>query len=110
MKDIKPTKKSPIAEYNKGTKKEQEIHQEKEKEKLHVLRGGSAGCILKDGTVLGTSPFKALARFMGYQFPVDGRTPKIFANGYMNEWDWEQKFTSAGIDYLCEEDNTILLL
>jgi len=104
MKNIKPTKKSPIAEYNKGTKKEQEIHQKAEVNKLNTLRGGSAGCILEDGTVLGTSPFKALARFMGYQFPVDGRTPKIFDNGFSNEWVWEKKFTAGGVDYLCEED------
>lgn len=104
MKDISPTKKSPIEEYNKGTKKEQEIHQEAETSKLHTLRGGSAGCILEDGTILGTSPFQALARFMGYQFPVEGRTHKIFSNGFANEHTWEEKMTAAGVPYLCEED------
>lgn len=104
MTDIPVTKRSAVELYNKGTEKEQKVHQAAEGDKLHTLRGGSVGCVMEDGSVIGASPFRALARFCGIQFPIVGRTFKIFDGGFSNEHTWEQKMTQAGVGYLCESD------
>jgi len=101
---IKPTKHSLISLYQRGAKVMEEDHKKREKEKLNTLRIGSAGCILEDGTVLGTSPFQALARFCGYQFEPSNRAKMIFEGGFMVEAMWEEKLTNAGLAYKCEED------
>ena len=101
--NIEHTDLSPIEIYNKGTEVQREVHNKAEREKLKVLRGGSAGCII-DGEVVGTSHYKALARFLGYQFSVPNKSQKIFEGGFGNEFTWENKVRSAGIAFKCESD------
>ena len=85
-------------------------HQEQAKTKIHTLRGGSAGCLLADGTTLGGCPHEALARFMGYE------SNSILSQGYFdagiaNEMIWERNAEIAVRSpdspynaFRCEED------
>lgn len=88
-----------------GQQKLTEDHTEREQAKLHTLRGGSAGCLLSDGSVLGACPHKTLARFMGYQMNVE-LAQNYFDAGVANEFVWERNFVAAlGKDRVrCEED------
>lgn len=101
---IEVTKESPMAQYQRGTDCEQEIHKEAERNRKPTLRGGSVGCLLDDGTAMGCSPLKALARYLGYQFAIPNKTFKIFDGGFANEHTWESKFKVAGTQFRCEED------
>lgn len=85
-------------------------HEAKEKDKLHTLRGGSAGCLLADGTVLGGCPHEALARFMGYSL-MKGGMEEYFEGGAVNEAIWEKTIARAvGKDnYRCESDIPVKL-
>lgn len=60
-----------------------------EKAKILTLRGGSSGCVTKEGNFIGTNPWSALSRFMGYQTPFLNSTLDIFDGGFKNEKDWE---------------------
>lgn len=68
-------------------------HAAQAKEKLYTLRGGSAGCLLEDGTTIGC-PHEALGRFMGYEkSSVDSQG--YFDGGIANELIWERNIEVA---------------
>lgn len=85
-------------------------HKDREIAKLHTLRGGSAGCLLSDGTVLGACPHEALARFMGYSL-MKGGMEEYFQGGAVNEAIWEKSLTKLlGPSRIrCEEDIPVTL-
>ena len=97
--------KSGIEIFLDGERKLTEDHASREASKLHTLRGGSAGCLLDDGSVLGYCPHRALSRFMGYQMNVE-LAQNYFDAGVANEFVWERNFIAAlGKDKVrCEED------
>lgn len=78
--------------------------------KTHTLRGGSAGCLLEDGTTLGACPHEALGRFMGYEADsIDSQG--YFDGGIANELIWERNIKAALAQeevpydsFRCEED------
>jgi len=101
---LQPTQESPLKDYLEGQEILQEEAREAEKTKIHTLRGGSAGCLMEDGTVIGTSPFTTLARFNGVQFGHSESTLKIFTGGHTNEDTWAKHFDAKGICYLQESE------
>lgn len=93
-----------------GQNKLIEDHKQQAKAKLHTLRGGSAGCLLDNGTTLGACPNEALGRFMGYEAnSIDSQG--YFDGGIANELIWERNVKEAlklpespYNDFRCEED------
>lgn len=85
-------------------------HAEEAQKKLYTLRGGSAGCLLEDGTTIGACPHEALGRFMGYEADsIDSQG--YFDGGIANELIWERNIAEAlklkDVPYdawRCEED------
>lgn len=91
-----------------------EEHRQAGLKKLGVLRGGSAGCLLDDGTTLGGCPHEALGRFLGYEL---GNTMSqgYFDAGIANELVWERNAEKAVKDpstpynaFKCEEDIPVI--
>jgi hypothetical protein len=90
-----------------------EEHQEASKKKLGVLRGGSAGCLLGDGTTIGC-PHEALGRFLGYE-ANSILSQGYFDGGMANETIWERNAEvaikhpdSPYNAFRCEEDIPVL--
>lgn len=82
-------------------------HQEREVAKLGVLRVGSAGCMISDDACIGKCPQTALARFLGYQLPVDS-SQAYFDGGIDNESVWDANMIASGQEFKCEEDIPIV--
>lgn len=102
--NYKPTDFSAVELFMEGRAKEDEAHKNAEKSKIRTLRGGSAGMLLEDGSVLGTSPWKSLARYLGYQLPIPEHSRNIFDGGWANEALWNQYLTSRGTNFKEEEE------
>jgi hypothetical protein len=85
-------------------------HKDREAEKLHTLRGGSAGCLLPDGSVIGSCPHEALGRFMGHSLNKDLQQG-YFDGGVANEEIWLRNLKLVvGPDKIrCEEEIPIKL-
>ncbi len=81
--------------YLLGRKVEQEKHADAEEQKLGTLRGGNSGCITPDGEVYGACHRKALARYKGYQPPIEPISYTWFDAGFANEEAWMQKMEAA---------------
>ena len=102
--NIQPTEFSAVALYEEGRKISQDKHKEAEEKAKRTLRVGSSGCLLPDGSVLGTSPWKALARFLGYQIPITDKSFDIFDGGYTNESMWDRYLRERGTEFTGESN------
>ncbi len=80
-----------IEQYNISRDHANKIAAAAEKTKAFTLRGGSAGCVTKEGNFIGTNPYDVLARFMGYQTPFLRSTFDIFDGGFGNEANWDKR-------------------
>jgi hypothetical protein len=100
---ILPPEGSAIELYNKGVEADIKAGSEAEKLKIHTLRGGSSGCHLGRGEVIGDL-YKAVARYMGYSVPIPRKTQDIFSLGYANEDIWESKFDAGGVIYRADSN------
>jgi len=87
-----------------GQRRQNEEHAEKERSKLGVLRGGSAGCIGTDGKVYGECHRVALSRLLGVDKEVDDSRHIMFDAGRTAEDSWAEKLTAAGITFRREEE------
>ena len=104
MKSIDYTDQSPIETFNKGRDKIQAERKEYSKGRTHRLKGGSVGCLLPDGKVLGVSLFQSIARYIGLEMPVSKTSLDTFSGGFLSEFDWLEKFKAANMPYKCEGD------
>lgn len=99
MKNTIPLPESTALEiYMAGRYAEQAKYASEEGAKLNTLRGGSAGCHMGKGQVIGKF-YNDVARFMGYSLPHGDSTQDIFDLGYSNESVWDGKFEAAGTDF-----------
>ncbi len=76
--------------YNTGRSIDNAAKTAHESSKLHTLRVGNSGCLLADGHMIGSNPWKVLARFMGYQVTPNAQSFDIFDGGFGNEVMWER--------------------
>ncbi len=74
-------------------------HIEKERKSIGTLRGGSVGCVLSDGKVIGTCPREAIARFLGWSKTHDESTHLMFEMGHLNEVAWTDLLDATGQKY-----------
>jgi hypothetical protein len=79
--------------FEKAGDSESVLHDEKEKDKLGVLRAGTTGHLNSDGLVEGKCHRKALIRFLGLQ-PAGSRS-LWFDMGAANEMLWLNKLTKS---------------
>ena len=101
---LEPTEFSAVALYEEGRQVIQDQHKDAEKSKIHTLRGGSAGILLPDGSVIGQSPWAVLARYLGYQLPIQPKSLDIFDGGFKNEIMWEKYLKARGTSFTGEEN------
>ena len=87
-----------------GQRSQNEAHAEKEKAKLGILRGGSAGCIGTDGKVYGECHRVSLARLLGVDKEVDYNRHIMFDAGRTAEDSWAEKLRAAGATFRREEE------
>ena len=102
-KSIPHSTESAIEMFLQGEEAIRKKHQQREQEKISILRIGSSGCMIGPDTCIGACPQTTLARFIGHQLPTEASQP-YFDGGISNEFTWETNITAAGIDYKCEED------
>src|ERR1700677_12906 len=88
----------------RGQAKQNADHAEKEKTKLGILRGGSAGCIGTDDRVYGECHRIALSRLMGVDKEVEPNRQIMFSAGRTAEDTWAQLLTDAGVTFRREEE------
>lgn len=81
--------KSTLELFSQGISKLRAKHSEEEAGKLGILRGGSVGCVVGKGQILGTCPKKAYLRMIGIDFdePTADRS-LMFEAGHSNEDIW----------------------
>jgi hypothetical protein len=101
--NIPHSQESAIEKFLTGEQALREKHAAREKDKLGILRVGTAGCMISEDSCIGSCPQAALSRFLGYQLPSEASQP-YFDGGLANEHVWETNVTAAGIPYKCEED------
>ena len=97
--------------FQKGNRILSEKKAAEEKQKIHILRGGSAGCLLADYSYIGNCPYSTLARFMGYSGNASLQQG-YFDGGIGNEFIWERNVALAleqtsefdFSTFRCEED------
>lgn len=103
MLNLTPTEFSATALYEEGRQIVQDKHKAAEKDKLGILRGGSAGFLMPNGEVIGKSPWEALARLLGFQMDITAKTFDIFDGGFKNEAMWDRYLKERGTNFTGEE-------
>lgn len=88
----------------KGQAKQNADHAEREKAKVGILRGGSAGCVGTDGLNYGECPRVALLRLKGVDKEVEANRHIMFTAGLAAEDSWAAKLTAAGVTFRREEE------
>jgi hypothetical protein len=95
-----------IGMYEAGFVAQAKNHAAREVSKLHVLRGGSVGCVTAPGECIG-NPQEALARYMGYELPKDPISNFYFAAGFANEEIWQKNLRDSGQKILTDAEDKI---
>ena len=75
-----------------------------EASKIGTMRGGSSGCMLPDGSILGSDPRKAVLRFMGIQTRTSFDTNLTFQAGHNNEDGIDELLSASGVPFLREAE------
>jgi len=87
-----------------GYTKMKEGSEAAENAKRETLRGGSGGCITKDGKVIGNDPRKVLLRYFGVQTPVGFNQQLMFDAGLSSEDNWTALLDHNQTSFKCEEE------
>lgn len=99
---------SPIGLYINGLRAKKQADQSREATKLHVLRGGTAGCYIPSmNAFVGANPREALGRFMGYQLKKSMESLLLFESGFASEAQFEANVKMCDIDYRRDEQYPI---
>ncbi len=104
---------SALTIFAKGAAMFREEHAAAEVKKLYTLRGGSAGCLLPNGDIIGNNIYQTLGRFIGFQISAESQQP-YFDLGIANEYIWENNCNKAAAEFgydavLCEENIPVRL-
>ena len=78
--------------------------EKQEADKLGFFRGGNSGCMLEDGTILGSDPRVAVLRSLGIQKETTMDDALLFQAGHSNEDNLAQWMKESGMEYLQEEE------
>jgi hypothetical protein len=108
VKNLQSADISPIGLYINGLRAKKQADQERESTKLHVLRGGTAGCYIESmRAFVGANPREALGRFMGYQLKKSQESLLLFESGFASEAQFEVNVKLGGVDYRRDEEYPI---
>ena len=80
-----------------------EEHKEKEKSRIHTVRGGSAGAVI-DGEVFGECVRRAHLRYQGIDVPLDEEIELMTRQGEQNEEIFIKELQAAGVRVMTQDD------
>lgn len=102
---MKPTDKFTLYHsLTDGFKQINGVKVKEEEAKKGIWRGGTVGCMLEDGRIIGEDPRKAVLRYLGIQMPTTFDKNLMFQAGVFNEDAWTELLKANGTVFKTEEE------